>query len=76
MGDHICIQFNEDATGLDHSDGYDVDELNGCSRFVDKLIEYGVLEEGTEVLNLIKKMASVPLIFPKVPHPAGHQGNY
>ena len=60
---------NEDATGLNQAMDA-VDELTAQS-LVDKLIEYGVLEEGI----LTQKMASVPLIFQKY-HPAGHQGNY
>ena len=44
---------NEDATGLNQAMDA-VDELTAQS-LVDKLIEYGVLEEGTEVLNFDTK---------------------
>lgn len=64
---------NEDATGLNQAMDA-VDELTAQS-LVDKLIEYGVLEEGTEVLNFDTKDGIGTLDLSKY-HPAGHQGNY
>ena len=56
---------NEDATGLNQAMDA-VDELTAQS-LVDKLIEYGVLEEGTEVLNFDTKDGIGTLDLSKVP---------
>jgi len=56
---------NEDATGLNQAMDA-VDELTAQS-LVDKLIEYGVLEEGTEVLNFDTKDGVGTLDLSKVP---------
>ena len=56
---------NVDATGLNQAMDA-VDELTAQS-LVDKLIEYGVLEEGTEVLNFDTKDGIGTLDLSKVP---------